>query len=92
MVFVALLAKQKKRSQTTKRHDIDKEGPVSSYGTTGCGDFKRRGGGGGGKKLERFLLKNQHTQRKLWNFENWGRCQKVPKFDFQGQFSMSKIN
>ena len=22
-------------------------------------------------KLERFLQKNQHTQRKLWNFENW---------------------
>ena len=25
----------------------------------------------GGIKLERFLLKNQHTQRKLLNFENW---------------------
>ena len=25
----------------------------------------------GGTKLERFLLKNQHTQRKLLNFENW---------------------
>ena len=28
-------------------------------------------------KLERFLPKNQHTQRKLLNFENWckmGRC------------------
>ena len=24
----------------------------------------------GGTKLERFLLKNQHTQRKLLNFEN----------------------
>ena len=23
------------------------------------------------KKLERFLPKNQHTQRKLSNFENW---------------------
>ena len=23
------------------------------------------------KKLERFLPKNQHTQRKLLNFENW---------------------
>ena len=32
----------------------------------------------GGTKLERFLPKNQHTQRKL-NFENWvnGRCQIV---------------
>ena len=25
----------------------------------------------GGTKLERFLLKNQHPQRKLLNFENW---------------------
>ena len=25
----------------------------------------------GGRKLERFLPKNHHTQRKLSNFENW---------------------
>ena len=25
----------------------------------------------GGTKLERFLPKNQYTQRKLLNFENW---------------------
>ena len=25
----------------------------------------------GGTKSERFLPKNQHTQRKLLNFENW---------------------
>ena len=25
----------------------------------------------GGTKLERFLNKNQHTQRKLLDFENW---------------------
>ena len=25
----------------------------------------------GGTKLKRFLPKNQHTQRKLLNFENW---------------------
>ena len=25
----------------------------------------------GGTKLERFLPKNQHTQRKLFSFENW---------------------
>mgnify|MGYP007048728372 CR=1 FL=1 len=25
----------------------------------------------GGAKLERFLPKNQYTQRKLFNFENW---------------------
>ena len=32
----------------------------------GCGVFKT-----GGTELERFLPKNQHTQRKLLNFENW---------------------
>ena len=32
----------------------------------------------GGIKLERFLPKNQHTQRKLFNFENWisAQCSK----------------
>ena len=25
----------------------------------------------GGTKLERFFPKNQHTQKKLLNFENW---------------------
>ena len=43
-------------------------------------------------KLERFLPKNQHAQRKLLNFENGvGRFQKGRTFDFQSQFSMSKI-
>ena len=47
----------------------------------------------GGAKLERFLPKNQHAQRKLLNFVFglMASCQKVPKFDFQSQFSMSKI-
>jgi hypothetical protein len=38
----------------------------------------------GGTKLEIFLPKNQHIQRKLLNFENWvhGEVSKVPKFDF----------
>ena len=47
----------------------------------------------GGTKLERFLRKNQNSQRKLLNFENWinGEVSKVPKFDFQTQFSISKI-
>ena len=33
----------------------------------------------GGTKLERFMPNNQHTQRKLLNFENWGtgKCQKL---------------
>ena len=37
------------------------------FGSTGCGVFKR-----GGTKLEKKLPKNQHTQMKLLNFENWG--------------------
>ena len=47
----------------------------------------------GDRKLERFLPKNQLTQTKLFNFEFWinGKLSKVPKFDFQTQFSMSKI-
>ena len=54
----------------------------------------------GGTKLEKRLPKNQHNQRKLLNFENWingwvsksaQKCPKVPKFDIQSQFSMSKI-
>ena len=36
------------------------------YGNTGCGVFKW-----GVQKLERFLPKNQHTQRKFLKFENW---------------------
>ena len=46
------------------------------YGDTGCGVFKR-----GGTKLERFLPKNQHTQRNLWNYEFWINGE-LPKFDF----------
>ena len=34
----------------------------------------------GGTKFERFLPKNQHTQRKLLNFENWGNGE-VSKLD-----------
>jgi hypothetical protein len=35
------------------------------YDNTACGVFK------GSIKLERFLPKNKHSQRKLLNFENW---------------------
>ena len=36
----------------------------------------------GGTKLKRILPKNQRTQKKLLNFENWvnGEVSKVPKF------------
>ena len=43
------------------------------YGNTGCGVFKS-----GGTKLDRFLHKNPHTQRKLLNFEN-GEPQQLVK-------------
>ena len=51
---------------------------AGEYGNTGCGVFKW-----GVIKLETFLPKNQHTQRKFLNFENWvnGEVSKVPKFD-----------
>ena len=47
----------------------------------------------GGYKIGMILPKNQHTQRKLLNFENWcnGEASKMPKFDFQCQFSMKII-
>ena len=54
--------------------------------------YVERGGGGiwqyrlwsfqtRGTKLDRFLLKNQHTQRKLLNFEFWvnGKLSKSAK-------------
>ena len=41
------------------------------YGNTGCGVFKRGVQNYSTAKLERFLPKNQHTQRKLLNVENW---------------------
>ena len=44
----------------------------------------------GGTKLERFLPKNQHTQRKLLNFDFWCNGE-VPKFDFQSQFFTLQI-
>ena len=38
----------------------------------------------GGTKLERFLHKNQHIQRKLLYFENWinGGLRSFPKSEF----------
>jgi hypothetical protein len=46
------------------------------YGITGYGVSSSRD-----TKLERFLHKNQHTQRKLLNFENWsnGETQHLAK-------------
>ena len=41
---------------------------MAGYGNTGCGVFNFQAGG---TKLERFLNKNQHAQRKLLNLEFW---------------------
>ena len=43
----------------------------------------------GGTKLDRFLPKNQHYYWIL-RIGLMGRCKKMPKFEFQSQFSMSK--
>ena len=69
-------------------HPIKISSISAQYGITGCGVFK-----GGIQNQKGFWLKINCIQMKLPNFENWsnGRCQKVPKFDFQSQFSMSKI-
>ena len=40
---------------------------VTGYGSTGYGVSSL----GIQNYIERFLSKNQHTQRKLLNFENW---------------------
>ena len=39
----------------------------------------------GGTKFERFLPENQHTQRKLLNFENWinGGLRSFQKSEFK---------
>ena len=47
----------------------------------------------GGTKLERVLPKNQHTQRKILNFENWTNGERVSvafKVDYF-DFSCKKI-
>ena len=52
----------------------------------------------GGTKLESFLPKNQHTQRKLSNFENWvsGEVLKSAKspnlFTFKVNFLCQKLS
>ena len=52
----------------------------------------------GGTKLERFLPKNQHTQRKLLNFENWVNgevsksVQKCQNLTFKVNFLCQKLS
>ena len=56
--------------------DAEAEGATHIYWQKGEWSFQGRG-----TKLERFLHKNQHAQRKLLNFENWtsGEPQKLAK-------------
>ena len=48
----------------------------------------------GGTKLEIFLPKNQHTQRKLLNFENWvnGEVSKTRRHFRNKSRSISKLS
>ena len=58
------------------------------YSNTGCGDFRL-----GVKNQKDFCLRLNVLKGNDWilRIRLMGRCQKVPKFDFQSQFSMSKI-
>ena len=44
-----------------------------------------------GYKIRKVLAKNQLQSNELIEIGVMRRCQKVPKFDFQSKFSMSKI-
>ena len=68
-------------------HKSSKAPILYYYGNTGGGVFKK-----GGTKLERFLLKNQHTQRKSLNFENWVNNGEVSKVQTFYQNSTFKVN
>ena len=48
----------------------------------------------GGTKLERFLPKNQHTQRKLLNFEYWvnGGLRSFQKTEVNNFYLLRKKN
>ena len=52
----------------------------------------------GGTKLERFLPKNQHSQRKFLNFDNWtngevSKCAKSPNLPtFKVNFVYQKLS
>ena len=57
----------------------------SSYGNTGCRVFNP-----GVQNWKDFGLKINIPKGNYWILRIWlmGRCQKVPKFDFQSQFSI----
>ena len=61
---------------------------AGNYANTGYGVFK-----GGIQNYKGFWLKSNTTKGNCWilRIDVVGRCQKVPIFYFQSQFSMSKI-
>ena len=61
---------------------------AKNYGNTGCRVFKQ-----GVQNWKDFCLKVNIHKGHDWilRFGAMGRCPKVPKCDFQSQFSMSKI-
>ena len=61
---------------------------IMHYGNKGCWVFKRRV-----QNWKDFCLITHTPKENYWilRIGVMGRCQKVPKFDFQSQFSMSKI-
>ena len=63
MKSIILLAFLELVSSKTLSNENQKQYPIRKYGLS---SFQA-----GGTKLERFLHKNQHTQRKLFNFELW---------------------
>ena len=67
---------------------IIKSFATSKYGSTSCRVFKQ-----GVQNWRDFCLKINLPKRDYWilRIGVMGRCHKVPKFDFQSQFSMSKI-
>ena len=71
-LFNYLLTISDIRSQIFKRGLTECDQP-SSKGQSALWQYVLWSFQTGGTKLERFLPKNQHTQRKLLNFENWIR-------------------
>ena len=50
---------------------VGESGPSEQEGPWGVWQYGLSSFQAGCTKLERFLPKNQHTQRKFLNFENW---------------------
>ena len=73
-----------------EKRDLQREKKKNGggYGNTGCGVFKW-----GIQNWKHFWQRNNIPKGYYWilSFGLMASCQKVPKFDFQSQFSMPKI-